>query len=171
MAQESSSYDVVIADLESKRDALNAAIEMLRALKATGAVTLPSSVQAPTPKPANSSDLEIPRDAFFGMTIPEAAKKYLSMVKATKPNTELCNALLKGGFKTQAANFAETVRSTLQRHPDFVKVSGEWGLQEWYGNRGGGRRARRGSANQVDSASSSENDESSEESSEDSSGS
>lgn len=143
MAQESSPYDVVIADLESKRDQINSTIEMLRALRATGATTMPPLQAAPQKPATTPTDLEIPRDAFFGMTIPEAAKAYLSFVKATKPNTELCNALLKGGFKTQALNFFETVRSTLQRHPDFVKVNGEWGLAEWYGKRGGGRRFRR----------------------------
>ena len=34
-------YDIVIADLENKRDQINAAIEMLRALSATGAIALP----------------------------------------------------------------------------------------------------------------------------------
>jgi hypothetical protein len=161
MAQDSSPYDVVIADLEAKRDQINVAIDMLRALRVTGAITLPASVPTPTQKPITSSDLEIPRDAFFGMTIPEAAKKYLAMVKVTKPNSDLCVALLKGGFKTQANNFSEVVRSTLQRHADFVKVSGEWGLAEWYGNRGGGRRFRRGVMTAVES---SENNEPPEES-------
>jgi hypothetical protein len=161
MSETPTPYDLVIADLENKRDQINAAIEMLRALGATGAIALPLPLASPKP-PASESD--IPRDAFFGMTIPEAAKKFLSIVKATKSNSELCAALLKGGFKTQAANFGEVVRSTLQRHQDFVKVNGEWGLGEWYGNRGGGRRVRRAGTLQIDNP---ENDESSEESSED----
>jgi hypothetical protein len=169
MSQTPNPYDLVIADLENKRDQINAAIEMLRALSATGAIALP--LPAAPPK-TSMSEADIPRDAFFGMTIPEAAKKYLAIVKATKPNTELCAVLLKGGFKTQANNFQEVVRSTLQRHPDFVKVSGEWGLADWYGNRGGNRRQRRtngaGSSEASSEVSSSENDESSEESSEDS---
>ncbi len=139
-------YDVVIADLENKRDQINAAIEMLRALGATGAIALPLPA---APSKAQPSEADIPRDAFFGMTIPEAAKRYLSIVKATKPNSELCSALLRGGFKTQANNFSEVVRSTLQRHPDFVKVNGEWGLGDWYGNRGGGRRIKRSNGSQA----------------------
>jgi hypothetical protein len=163
MSETPTPYDLVIADLENKRDQINAAIEMLRALGATGAIALPLPVGSTKP-PASESD--IPRDAFFGMTIPEAAKKYLSIVKVTKSNSELCAALLKGGFKTQANNFGEVVRSTLQRHTDFVKVSGEWGLAEWYGNRGGGRKRRAGTTLLTETP---EDDESSEGSSEDSS--
>jgi hypothetical protein len=77
------------------------------------------------------------------MTLPDAAHKYLSLVKNPTPHPDFCDALLAGGFKTTAANFREVVRSTLSRHPDFVKVRrGEWGLREWY-NRGP-KRSRRG---------------------------
>ncbi len=139
MAQEPTPYDVVIADLESKRDQISATIEMLKALRGTGTIALPLATA--TRPPATNG--EIARDAFFGMSLPEAAKKYLSIEKVTKANPVLCEALLRGGFKTQSANFSEVVRSQLGRHPDFVKVSGEWGLAEWYGNRGGGRRSKR----------------------------
>lgn len=144
MTQESTPYDVVIADLESKRDQISATIEMLKALRSTASIALP--LAAPQ---RITVDTEISRDAFFGMTLTEAAKKYLAMSRITKPNPELCEALLKGGFKTQSTNFPEVVRSTLQRHSDFVKVSGEWGLAEWYGNRGGGRKARRTTAEET----------------------
>lgn len=142
-----SPYDAVIADLEQKRSHLTAAIDLLKALRSNGTVTaLPVSGD---PSRAQQ-ETEIPRDAFFGMTIPEASKKYLSIVKVTKANPDLCNALLAGGFKTQSNNFSEVVRSTLQRHPEFVKVSGQWGLAEWYGGRGGSnRRPRRTLTEQV----------------------
>ena len=158
MSQTPTPYDLVIADLEAKRDQINATIEMLRALGATGAIALPlpASPQR-TPEPE-----AITKDSFFGMTVPDAARKYLNMVKVTKPNAVLCAALLAGGFKTQSSNFSEVVRSTLQRNQDFVKVSGEWGLAEWYGSRN--TRRRRGSASIADSSdgSSSESEEPSE---------
>lgn len=168
MSETPNPYDIVIADLENKRDQINAAIEMLRALSGTGAIALPLPA---APSKVQMSEADIPRDAFFGMTIPEAAKKYLAIVKGTKANAELCSALLRGGFKTQAANFGEVVRSTLQRHPDFVKVNGEWGLADWYGSRGGARRQRRSNGfSPSETVNPPENNESSEESSEDSSG-
>jgi len=139
MTQENTPYDAVIADLEEKRDQLSATIEMLKALKGTASMVLPTAANAQR----QQAEREIKRDSFFGMTLPEAVRKYLTMVKATKPNPELCAALLSGGFKTSSGNFAEVVRSTLQRNKDFVKVNGEWGLAEWYPGRGGGRKTRR----------------------------
>ncbi|MGA2559682.1 MAG: hypothetical protein ABSF17_08390 [Terracidiphilus sp.] len=158
MSETPNPYDLVIADLENKRDQINAAIEMLRALSSTGAIALPLPA---SPSKALNSEADIPRDAFFGMTIPEAAKKYLSIAKVTKSNADLCAALLRGGFKTQAVNFSEVVRSTLQRHQDFVKVSGEWGLAEWYGNRGGGRK-RKANGNAQEASDGAEKEEPSE---------
>jgi hypothetical protein len=139
MAQDPTHYDAVITDLEGRRDQLNAMIEMLKQMK-SGASTSPVAGASSTP--ITSMATEIPHDAFFGMTIPEAAKKYLALVKRTAPHPTLCDALLEGGFKTSAANFREVVRSTLGRNFEFVKVSGQWGLAEWYGNRGT-RKAKR----------------------------
>jgi hypothetical protein len=145
MTQENTPYDAVIADLEEKRDQLTATIEMLKALKGTASMVLPISAS----NQRQQAEREIKRDSFFGMTLTDAAKKYLSMMKTTKSNPELCEALLSGGFKTSSANFTEVVRSTLQRNKDFVKVSGEWGLSEWYPGRGSGRKARRTSPDEA----------------------
>jgi hypothetical protein len=136
MSQESSPYDAVIADLEAKRDQMSAMIENLKQMRglANSVVTANLSVT-----PIAGVMTTISHDAFFGMTILDAAKKYLSIVKKTVPHPQLCDALLEGGFKTSAANFREVVRSTLGRHPDFIKVNGQWGLDAWYGR---GRKAR-----------------------------
>lgn len=139
MAQEPTHYDAVIADLEARRDQMNAMIEMLKQMKSSASV---APVAGASATPITVMGPDIPHDAFFGMTLPDAAKKYLAIVKRTTPHPALCDALLEGGFKTSAANFREVVRSTLSRNPDFVKISGQWGLAEWYGNRGN-RKARR----------------------------
>jgi len=135
MPKETTPYDAVIADLVAKRDQLTAMIETLRTMKGAGIASAFPPVATVARKAHD--DILIPHDAFFGMTLPAAAEKYLSLVKTTKQHAELCDALLGGGFKTGASNFPEVVRSTLSRHPDFVKVGrGLWGLREWYGNRG-----------------------------------
>lgn len=144
MTEESKPYEAVIADLEAKRDQINATIDMLRALSGAGITVISGSVS-----PQRSDEHAIKRDSFFGMTLPEAARKYLAMMKVTKPNPELCDALLLGGFKTSSSNFPEVVRSTLQRNKDFVKVSGEWGLAEWYSGRGGAKKTRRNIAEEA----------------------
>jgi hypothetical protein len=140
MAQDFTHYDAVIADLEAKRDQLNAMIETLKTMK--GVTTLPIIGAVASATAARGGDAQIPGDAFFNMTMADAARAYLTIVKHTKPHVDLCDALLAGGFKTTSPNFREVVRSTLSRHGDFVKVNGQWGLKEWYGNRSG-RRPRR----------------------------
>ena len=142
MAQENTHWDAVIAELEMKRDQLISLIESLKAMRGMGLPLVGgASMTLPSPHPHANSMPSISPDAFFGMTIPEATRKFLTMVKQAKPHPELCDALVRGGFKTNAANFRESVRATLARDPGFVKVNGQWGLSEWYGNRG--KRKRR----------------------------
>ena len=129
MSQEANHIDAAIADLEAWRDRINASIETLKHLRAQG------SAPPSTPPPGNARHAqgsEITHDAFFQMTIPDAAKKYLALVKQTKPNPDVAEALIKGGLKTAAKNFPETLRSILSRDDRFVRVNSEWGLAEWY---------------------------------------
>src|SRR5690348_7975382 len=133
MTTDSAAYDAVIADVEAKRDRLTGIIDALKELKALGIPMV--AVNGIVGNPNITIGATIPHDAFFGMTIPDAARKYLSIVKQTKPHPELCDALLEGGFQSRSENFREVVRSTLGRNPDFVKIKGQWGLKEWYGNR------------------------------------
>lgn len=145
MPQDFTHYDAVIADLKSQRDRLTSMIDMLEQMKSVGMPFTASNAGDIPPRTASGAP-EIPHDAFFGMTIPEAAKKYLSIIKRTAPHPALCDALLAGGFTTSSPNFREVVRSTLGRmHDDFVKISGQWGLREWYGTRGK-RKSKRGTS-------------------------
>jgi hypothetical protein len=118
-----------IADLEAWRERITTTIETLKYFLAQGP-GLPSS-----PPPSGGrivTGAEIPHDAFFQMTIPDAAKKYLAIVKQTKPNPQIAESLLKGGLKSAAKNFPETLRTILSRDDRFVRVNSEWGLAEWY---------------------------------------
>ena len=126
-------YEVVIADLESKIAAMRATIENLQSLR-SGAPPAKSSASNPdAPRIASSANFE--HDAFFGMTATEAAKKYLAATKKTAPIGVLSQALLNGGWKSVSKNVNETLRVTLGRNPDFVKVNAEFGLAEWYPGR------------------------------------
>jgi hypothetical protein len=130
MSQELSHIDAAIADLEAWRERIEAAIQTLRQF-AQGSGGVPSSPPPPgSGRPAHKAELA--HDTFFQMTIPDAAEKYLGIVKCTKPNPELSEALLKGGLKSSAKMFGETVRAVLSRDERFVKVNGEWGLASWY---------------------------------------
>jgi len=143
--QQPSAYDVVIADLERERDKLTITIDALKRIRSLGVPFEATSNFLTGQPPMVMPKTPIPHDAFFGMTIPDAARKFLTWDGNRRPkaNGELCDALLAGGFKTNATNFQESVRATLSRNNDFVKVSGQWALAEWYENRGGTTRRRR----------------------------
>lgn len=145
--EQPSAYDVVIADLEAERERLTVTIDALKRIKGLG-IPFAATASLVTRQPNVAMKTSIPHDAFYGMTIPDAARKYLSWGgnRQTKSNPDLCEALLEGGFQTNAANFGESVRATLTRHPDFAKINGQWGLKEWYPvgrGGGGGRKAKR----------------------------
>src|ERR1700693_50288 len=130
MAQEPNHIDAAIADLEGWQARITTAIETLRYFQAQGGA-LPAGVPSTTGA-RSGSPAEITHDAFFQMTVPDAAEKYLKLVKKTRPNPELAEDLLKGGLKSAAKNFPEMIRTVLAREPRFVKVNSEWGLSEWY---------------------------------------
>lgn len=138
MAQEPIDYELVVADLEAKRAALEAAIAAFRQVLNIGAhVSLGSAVQGAS-KPIDPAT--IPDDAFFGLSIGEACKKYLQMVKRKQSVKEIADALDRGGLPHTSSNFAATVATMLNRaakaDPELVRVGrGEWGLAGWYGNR------------------------------------
>ena len=146
--EQPNAYDIVIADLEKQREKLAVVITALKQIKGYGipfeaTQALMSGMTRNSVASTHVAPL-IPHDAFFGMTILDAARKYLSWggSRQTRSNTELCDALKEGGFQTRAANFEESVRATLGRHPDFVKIKGQWGLKEWYGDRAARRQKR-----------------------------
>lgn len=126
-------YDAVIADLEAKRDHLNSIIDGLRQLRTSGVISM--SGPLPSQLRASQSEAEITHDMFFGMTIADAARKFLSLMKHTKSTSEIAHALERGGLKHASKNFVTTIRSTLGGRDDFRRVNREWGLAEWYRKR------------------------------------
>ena len=122
------------AKLLSQKAAID---EMLAALDRYAAAGV-AVVVPPTEQTVDPAD--IPDDAFFGMSIGEAAKKYLSMVKKKQSIREIADALDSGGLPHASGDFAGTVATMLRRHankdPELVRVGrGDWGLSAWYGNR------------------------------------
>jgi biotin operon repressor len=77
------------------------------------------------------------------MTIGDAAKKYLTMAKATKSTADIAAALERGGLKHSSKDFQATVRAILGQSDDFVRVpNGEVGLAEWYPGMGRGKKGK-----------------------------
>jgi len=126
-----SPYHAVLRDLLAKREKLDTAIKLIEDL--IGAGDLPGD------SPVVPKEGQIRSDSFFGMTIADAAKRYLSVSKAPKTITEIADALRAGGYLFATRNPAATVKLTLYRLDrngiDFVKLpSGQYGLREWYPN-------------------------------------
>lgn len=140
-------YEAVLADLRAKRDKLDAAIAGIEAMLgvAPSALSQPESATV-----ATGQDIQF--DTFFNLSIPDAARKLLTMRKRAQTTQEITSALEAGGFKHQSEAFGNTVGSVLNRIDkaggDIVKVGrAKWGLAAWYPN---GKRKRNGNKNETD---------------------
>jgi hypothetical protein len=77
-------------------------------------------------------------DTFFGLSIPEAIKKYLAIMKRPQSPRAITDALLEGGVLSQAKDFYLTVSTALKRlrlAGVIVNTKEGWGLSAWYPNR------------------------------------
>jgi len=127
-------YNLLIADLEAKKKVIEDMISNFKMIQNIS--ELPSSgLSSVSSAPVISAE-SIPNDAFFGLDIIKAIKKYLTIVKRPAPLKDIADALLKGGFTSRSSNFYKTTHTMLYRQKDagdIVKVNKEWGLKEWYG--------------------------------------
>ncbi len=136
-------WDAVIADVESQIAELNTALKTLKRIRSLGAhvgtstgvwEATASSVFESKPDSA-PTDGDIRSDAFFKLTIADAAVKYLRKWANHAPQSTktIIEALARGGLKGKGY---QTVYKTLVRRAkeknDVVNVHGDWGLQEWY---------------------------------------
>jgi hypothetical protein len=131
MSDEKIDYAAVLADLVAKRDQLNAAIEAIEVM--TGQTVTPSGSRV------KDEPTEVRSDSFFGLTFPQAAKKYLAIAKRPQSAKEIAEALNRGGITHQSTNFTNTIYTTLKREDDrggdIIKVGKHWGLASWYPGR------------------------------------
>jgi hypothetical protein len=133
-------YAAILADLEAKKVALEAAIASVRAAIVAG--TLGQSGDGMTFSaaglPGALTGGEVPAGAFLGKSIPDAAKLYLEIVKKKQTSKEIADALLKGGMETTSKDFPSIVHAIMDRarkakNPALVKVDkSHWGLTGWW---------------------------------------
>ena len=158
MARPPVDYEAVLADLESRREAIERAITGIRSLLAqtsrTGNPNQRTETAEPpenaparaTPAGRTSVGRPLGSDTFFGLRVADAARKYLRIVHELQPTQAICDALRAGGLRTHSKNFYSTVYTALQReqHSEtgFVRVGRDWGLAEWYPGRPKDRRPR-----------------------------
>jgi len=139
-------YSAVLADLEARKVQLESAIAVIKGLMSTGlspvsAPGLVSNAAIASGAATSNGVVELQSDAFFGLSILEAAKKYLAMRKRPLSGPEIVEALRTGGqINAQNENFGNTLGATLSRSDassgSVVRVGrGKYGLRDWYANK------------------------------------
>src|SRR5579862_832531 len=106
MAHESIDYSMVLADLETKKSAIDAAMIAVRQILNLGADQQAGSAGAAIQR--REQPTEIATDSFFGMTIPDAVKKCLTIVKRPMGLSEITKALSSGGLLSTSKDLAST---------------------------------------------------------------
>jgi DNA-directed RNA polymerase delta subunit len=122
-------YNAVLADLESRKAQIESAIAAVKAILAA----LGGSLDGANGGVISPED--IPRGAFLRLSIADATKKYLDMVKTKQSVPQITQALERGGLPPAKTN---TVYAVLRRREndigDIIRLGDEWALAEWYPN-------------------------------------
>jgi hypothetical protein len=131
MSDQPINYEAVLADLESRKAQLEAAIAGIKLmLGQTG--TAPSGPGGGGGSYAGGTPAH---DAFIGMSIPDATKKHLTAVRKKLSTQDIMTALEAGGLPPSKYS---TVYAILRRREkqigDIINMKGDWALQEWYPN-------------------------------------
>jgi hypothetical protein len=144
---EGTEYEKILAELVEERANLDRMIAWVQgklAMEGQGVGPIPTTVMMPS-APQGTVPLRFPRlrqDAFFKMSVPEAIRAFLNIMKRPQTARDITDALQTGGLSHRAKDLYQTVFPTLQRMKGNGEVdkmpNGEWGLSEWYT---AGRRA------------------------------
>jgi len=125
MSEQPIDYEAVLADIDVRIAKLQATREGIVAIIAMGGGTVPTG--GPSGK--------VPHDAFLKMSIPEATKKYLGIVRKKQDTQTIIDALEQGGLPRSEY---QTVYAVLRRREkqvgDIINMQGDWALAEWYPN-------------------------------------
>lgn len=132
-------YAVVLADLEARRASLDAAIAAVRAVMGQGPAengsggASGSSGEPGRSTPGETSDVR--PGTFHGLSVSEAARKFLEMTKTKQRTKDIVEAIQKGGIESTADSFYSNVYTTLRRRKkDFKRLGKYWVLVEWNPN-------------------------------------
>jgi hypothetical protein len=119
-------YQAVLADLKKRRGDLDAAILAVEGIIASlGLSTTSTKIR---------SAEGVPTDAFLSLTIPEAAIKYLGLVRSAQSVAQIWEALKRGGLPhTKYAAVYNALTRREDQVGDIAKLpDSNWGLAEWY---------------------------------------
>jgi hypothetical protein len=126
-ASEGINYEAVLADLEARRAQLDAAIAAIKAITGLGPVS-----SAGVTSTAQTGNTNIAHDTFFGLSIPEATKTLLGIMKRRLSTPDVIKYLTQGGMPEPAYNTTYAVLRRRQNQiGDIININGEWSLKEW----------------------------------------
>lgn len=86
---------------------------------------------------AGPTTWSVSKKTFKGMGQASAARKHLSEIGRPQTHAEVVEALLKGHLKIASKHPGNSIRSSMQKHPEWfrwVKLNGDrgqWELVEW----------------------------------------
>lgn len=161
MATGNVNYKAVLADLEARKTQIESAIAAVKNILASaGVITNGGGEEVIRPE-------NIPTGAFLRLSIADATKRFLDMVKTKQSVQQIMQALERGGLPP--AKYT-TVYAVLRRREsqfgDLIRVGDEWALSEWYPNnpnlrkrtpekatKGKGKKSRKKAAKKAVSAS------------------
>jgi HB1, ASXL, restriction endonuclease HTH domain len=125
------SYETVLQDLYAKRDEIENAINTILFLQGSPPSAQPTSAGNGGTRVTRAG--VIPSNAFFGMSLVDAAKKYIELSQAKRTLAQIVAGLEEGGMPPQKPG---TVYAALRRREsmagDIMKVGEEWGLKDWF---------------------------------------
>ena len=122
-------YNAVLADLEARKAELESAIAAIRSILAAGGGTGGGNSDG------GISPDNIPVGAFLRLSIADATKKFLDMVKTKQTVPQIIKALESGGLPPVKYTTLYTVlRRRESQIGDVLRLGDEWALTEWYPN-------------------------------------
>ena len=121
-------YEEVLLDIEARIATLQAAADGIRMMIAQG-----------SGKPTGGAPLgpgsKIAPDAFLQMSIPDAAKKYLTGTRQKQSTQMIIDALETGGLpRSKYSTVYAILRRREKQVGDIINMRGDWALAEWYPN-------------------------------------
>jgi len=128
-------YTAVLADLEARRAALDAAIAGVRAVLGQGSSAEVTTLSIPGIR--KEGPTRVTPGMFHGLSVSEAARRFLELKKAKQRMKDIVEGIREGGIESSAENFYSNVFTTLQRRKDFIRLGKYWALAEWHPTRSG----------------------------------
>jgi len=141
MPNEKFDYAAMLSDLRAKKAVLEASIATLESAMALGVLgQLPEGVELSAAASSSGTvesavPIELPHHAFLGVSMPQAIKTYLEVVKKKQTVREISAALKEHGMESTSDSFEGIVTSALNRlkgNGEVLRFKDGWGLTAWY---------------------------------------